>query len=299
MRTLLRRLVDVAVPTSVALIAFLHAQAIGSLIGATVEHAPSSIAPFAEARAATGEPGRQEARSADRLLERNPFDHVTGSLRAVAATSDAAPDDDPASAPPCDGIRAAVAVRAAEPSGSFAALDVRGKRVLRRQGIAIDDLRVVAVGTDRVWLVQDGRLCQTGVFDAARPAPPASPLASAPGSPLEKDLASKIVRSGPNEYHVDRGAVDRLLDAQAELMKTPVVPDKEGGYRLVKVKPGSPVAMLGLETGDRLVAVNGMDLSNMEHLMDAYARFRTGSVDRLTLHVVRGGKPTNIDYVVR
>jgi general secretion pathway protein C len=312
----LRRIVDVAVPASVAVIAFLHAHAIGALIDATVPPGGSAaIAPFEEARAATppstqrpfgvsaafGGPEGHRA-SAEPILRRNPFDHVAGSLLpSPGAVED---EDLPAGdAPPCEGVRAAVTVRGEREAESFASLELGARRFLRGKGGEIEDVRVVSVAADRVWLLRGGRLCQARVFGPAAIPVAATTPAGPSASPLERDLTGKIVKSGPTEYQVDRAAMDRLLEAQAELMKTPLVPEKDGdhvaGYRLVRVKLGSAIAMLGLESGDRIDAINGLELSNIERVMEAYARLKTGSLDRLTLKIVRGGKPTNLDYVIR
>ena len=306
----LRRFVDVAVPAGVAVIAFLHAHAIGALIDGTIPRdASEAIAPFAEARAAAPPSLSARRPSAEPILKRNAFDHLTGSLVSTSSERGASDDDDLAieDAPACEGVRAAVTVRGERAAESFAAIELGSKHFLRSQGGGIEDedVRVVSVASDRVWLRRGGRLCQARVFAAAA-APVATPTAavsSSPAAPLERDLAGKIVKSGATEYQVDRGALDRLLEAQAELMRTPLVPEKEGdriaGYRLVRVKPGSAVAMLGLETGDRIDAINGVELSNLERVMEAYARLKTGNLDRLTLKIVRSGKPTSLDYVIR
>ncbi|MBX3260680.1 MAG: hypothetical protein KF782_13385 [Labilithrix sp.] len=157
---LLRKLASLAVPTSVALAAFSLVHATGSLVDAAA--APSSIAPFAEARAATDASGSVAPRSAGPLLERNPFEHATGSLRRDERAADA--EVDPRAAPPCEGVRAVAAVRGEEPEASFAALDVAGEGVLRRRGGSVADLRVVYIGADRVWLEQNGALCQARVL---------------------------------------------------------------------------------------------------------------------------------------
>lgn len=306
----LRTIVSLAIPTSVAVIAFLHAHAIGSLVDAAA--LPSAIAPFAEARAAVSTAGgTTSARSADAILDRNAFDHLTGPLRqsdAEAATGELDVHD-PASAPPCDAVRAVASVRADDADESFAAFDVRGRRLLQKRGGELAaDARVVYVAADRVWLEQRGVLCQARVFGGASPTPPPAPSASpmnggAQPSALERELAGKIAKTGPNEFRIDRGAVDRILEAQAELMKTPLAPEKEGdrvvGFRLVRIRPGSVLAALGLETGDRLVSLNGIEVTSPERMLEAYAKLRSGTLDRLTIHVVRNGKPTNIDYVVR
>jgi hypothetical protein len=152
---LLEKVVSAAVPAMIAVAAFFQAHAVGSLVDASIP--PAAIAPFAEARAATSKPA---ARSGHAILERNVFDSTA--RPEAETTSDAAP--------PCDGVRAVVTVRADSPDGSFAALDVRGKRHLRRRGGEVEDLRVVDVGDDRVWLARDGALCEARIF--APPPPP-------------------------------------------------------------------------------------------------------------------------------
>jgi general secretion pathway protein C len=166
-------------------------------------------------------------------------------------------------------------------------------------------MQVVYVAEDRVWLSRGGVLCQARVFGKpASTAPDGKPVATSPAqTPLEKELASKIAKTGPNEFQIDRGAVDRILEAQLELMKTPLAPDKVGdrvvGFRLLRVRPGSILATLGLQTGDRLVSLNGIEVTSTERMLEAYAKLQSRTIDRLTIHLVRDGKPTNIDYVIR
>ncbi len=304
---LLRKLVSAAVPVSVALVAFLHAHAIGALVDAAVT--PASIAPFAEARAATAPPPRPKPKNALAILERNAFDHLAGPLTGTGQILGGSDLDlsDPLSAPMCTDVRALVTVAAEDPDVSFAALDVRGKRLLRGRGGDAGDLRLVYVAEDRVWLARDGKLCQSLVFGGT---PSATTVAAAPGSlgapgqtPLEKELAGKIVKTGPHEFQIDRGAVDRILAAQAELMKAPLLPEKEGdrvvGYRLVRIRAGSVLASLGLESGDRLDSIDGISVADPEGVMKVYARLSTGTLDRMTIHIVRGGKPVNLDYSVK
>ena len=270
----LRKLVSAAPLVGIALVAFLNARAIGSLVDATITpaNAPASIAPFAEARAAAVPPAAP--RSADALLDRNPFDHLTTSLRERTGDGVVTLDDvfnDPATAPPCDGVRATVAIHSHDANASFAALDVGGKRILqKRGGEVVADLKVVYVAEDRVLHERRGALCQARVFGGPPPPPPTPPTPGAQTA-FGKDIAGKIVKTGPNEFQVDRGAVDRILEAQTELMKTPLVPEKEGdrvvGFRLVRIKPGSVLATLGLESNDRLVSINGIEVTSTERML--------------------------------
>ena len=286
MRMLRKRLVSLAVPVTVAIAAFLHAQAVGALVDASLTvpgvAPPASIAAFAEARAATG--------SAESFLSRNPFDHA-----ARASLPEATASEDPLFAPPCEGVRATIAMRGVTADRSIAAFAVGDRRVVQRAGGEAGDYRVVYVATDRVWLQRGARLCQAQVF---APNVVAAPTVAAPTTALEHDIATKIQKTGPNEYAVDRDALDRILEAQADLTHTPLVPEKDG-FRIVRVKPGSIIATLGLAAGDRLVAINGLEVTSMEKMLEAYAKLRTGSVNRWTMQVVRNEKTVNLDYVIR
>lgn len=299
---LLKKAVSAAVPAMVAVIAFLHAQAIGALVDATAT--PASIAPFAEARAATvTDFPAPRPTSGQVILDRNPFDHLG---IPVAPTDGAAADvfnGDVRNVPECEGVRTIITVRAEEPDASFAALEVGGKRHLRRRGGEVDNLSVLFIAEDRVWISKNGSICQAKLFGAAPPpAAAAKPAAGAP-SALEKSIGAKIQKTGPNEYAIDRGAVSQLLEAQTELMKTPLVPEKEGdrvvGYRMTRIKPGSVLSMLGLEAGDRLESLDGVAVTSAEGMMQAYARLSTGTLSHMTIHVNRGGKPLNLDYVIK
>jgi len=281
-----KRLVSLAVPVTVAIAAFLHAKAVGALVDASLTvpgvAPPASIAAFAEARAAAG--------SADAFLAHNPFDHT-----ARMSLPEATASEDPLYAPPCDGVRATIAMRGATADRSLAALAVGGRRVVQKGGGEAGDYRIVYVATDRVWLERGGHLCQAPVF---APTVVATPTVAPPTSALEQDVAAKVQKTGPNEFTIDRGALDRVLDAQGDLSRTPLVPEKDG-FRLVRVKPGSILATLGLTAGDRLVAINGIEVTSMEKMVEAYAKLRTGSLDRWTIHLVRNEKPLNLDYLIR
>jgi general secretion pathway protein C len=224
-------------------------------------------------------------------------------------------DTDPLTAPLCVGVKPLVLVGAEDPTVAFASLEVDGKRVLRKRGGEVGDKHVAYVGRDRVWLEGPRGLCQALLFGVA----PRSGLIVAgddaggvrrnaadpkPGgqTQLEMDVGKQIAKVGPNEYVIERSAVDRILEAQAELMKQRIVQEKEGdrvvGVRVFGIKPGSVLSMLGIENGDRLETLNGFEMSNPEKMLEAYARLRSGA-DKLTIHLTRSGKPTNVDYTIR
>lgn len=313
-----------SVPVGLALVAFLNAKAVSSLVEGTID-TDLLLPRVAAANAAEALPVAPRP-TADAILDRNPFDHVTGSLRPPVPPGDEGVplrEDDPFGAPICSGVRSVVVVGARDQKVAFAALEYEGKRLLRRQGGDVGAAQVAWVGDDRVWLRGSlqgsarsagdrGGLCQAPVHGAPAPptplkvdapARPGGELGGATRSPTEIAIEKKIMKTGPNEYAIERSGVDLILEAQTELMKSRIVPEKEGdrvvGVRVLNVKPGSVLSMLGVENGDRLETINGMEVSSPEKMLEVYARIRGGAADKMQIHLTRGGKATNIDYTIR
>lgn len=247
--------------------------------------------------------------AADAILARNPFDHETGPLD----TQDPADGErvaldtlDPMHAPRCEGVTVRVITASSEPDWSLTVLassETPRDQLLRRGG-AIGRKTVHFVGWDRVWLREGAALCQVGLHDGGgeAPKPPIAAAAPAPGaSGIDPVLRKGIVRVSATEHEIDRGVVEKILENPAELLRARVVPEQEGGkvvgLRLFGVRPDSLLALLGVENGDRLAAINGFELTTPEKIFEAYARLRTA--DKLTLSVSRRGKPMNLDYAIK
>lgn len=253
--------------------------------------------------------------SADVILSRNPFDHVTGALNApppVEAQPAAALDtSDPMNAPRCDGVKVLVITASSDPDWSFAALTSGSdpKSQLRRRGGEIGGKTVHFIGWDRVWLQTGSTLCQIGLFQGGPEAPKpvaAQPTTPAPttGGPSGVDPAIKngIVRVSATEFNVDRGVVDKILENQADLMRQArIVPEQENGkvvgIRLFGVRPDTLLGTLGMENGDRLQSINGFDIASPEKALEAYARLRTA--DKLNISLNRRGQAMNLDYNIK
>jgi len=310
-----RALVAAAVPASILTVAFLNARAVGVLVEGTMSaDMPMPVA--ASVTAAGPAPLAANKPTADAILDRNPFDHLTGSLRPSLPTPDGPPPDldtDPRTAPLCVGVKPLVLVGAEDQTLALASLEVDGKRVLRKRGGEVGDKHVAYVGRDRVWLEGTRGLCQALLFGVAPKSSGAGEDAGAAGrsaadpkpggqTQLEIEVSKQIAKVSPNEYVIERSAVDRILEAQAELMKQRIVQEKEGdrvvGVRVFGIKSGSVLSMLGIENGDRLETLNGFEMSNPEKMLEAYARLRSGA-DKLTIHLTRNGKPINVDYTIR
>jgi general secretion pathway protein C len=299
----------------VAIAAFLNAQAITQLVGAFIDLDANQLAqaPPALLSGASSSPLPRLA-SADPILKRNPFDHVTGSLHPPpeAHAGDSSPREidasDPWSAPTCDDLDVDAIAASDDEDWSFVALSGPDKkRHLLRRGGEMYGKKVYFIGWDRLWLSSDGGLCQAILFDAKKkpppsvPAPPLSPRVPTPSSvkPLDADLRKGIRRVSATEFNIDRGVVDKILENQADLMRQArIVPVQENGrvvgIRLSGIRPDALLGVLGMQDGDQLRTINGFEMASPEKALEAYARLRTA--DKLTIQLNRGGKTINIDY---
>lgn len=312
-----------------ALSAYFEASGASELVGAAFIAPPSSAS---ASRLPLRPPtvARSEPRTADAIIERNPFDSVTGPLNAkpvevptASASESAAPVvKDPLHVDQCEGVTALIITESTDRLWSVAALQGTGepRPRMRRVGDDVAGKKVEYIGfnpaenSPAVWLSGNGSLCQALLFRTA-PVPTASATASAaaaeaPAAPthaagapaVPADIASKIQKVSDSEFHVDHAVIDNILEHQADLMKSArIVPEsKDGkvvGIRLFGIRPDTLLGTLGIQNGDRLESINGFDMGSPEKALEAYARLRTAT--SLNVKVNRRGAPLSIDYKIQ
>jgi general secretion pathway protein C len=308
----------------VALAAYFQAAGATQLVGAAFSSPVSSALPVrvAPAPVAMSHP-RPVAES---IIARNPFDSITGPLDAkpvdtpVPTKSDVDASD-PLTAPVCDAPAAFIITESTNPIWSVAALQAPGepRPRMHRVGDDVGGKTVEFIGfnprenTPSVWLSSGGTLCQAMLFrtqpaiPAAAPAPAAAaptppPVAAGGPNPVPADIASKIQKISDTEFNIDRSVVDKILENQAELMKSArIVPEtKDGkvlGIRLFGIRPDTLLGTLGIQNGDRLDAINGFNMGSPEKALEAYARLRTAS--SLDVNVNRRGAPVAIAFHIK
>ncbi|HYP78199.1 MAG TPA: type II secretion system protein GspC [Polyangiaceae bacterium] len=309
----------------VALAAYFQASGATQLIGAAFS-GPVSGAPPPRVAAAPVVTSH-EPPSAEAIIARNPFDSVTGPLNAEKITLEDVPvpgkspvdNTDPLAAPVCDAPTVYIVTESHDPLWSVAALQAPGdpRPRMHRVGDDVGGKKVEFIGynprenTPAVWLSSGGTLCQAMLFKtqptlpaAAAPAaaaPPPPPPSGGP-NPVPADIASKIQKISDTEFNIDRSVVDKILENQAELMKSArIVPEtKDGkvlGIRLFGIRPETLLGTLGLQNGDRLESINGFNMGSPEKALEAYARLRTAS--QLDVTVNRRGAPVSIVHHIK
>ena len=310
-------IVNVALLSAAAL---LHVEAITALLAARMTPlAPDLASSTKRAHAVSDARGPSpEMRDAHTILARNAFDSVTGPLVDLqqasslpAETALVRASANPMDAPSCPGVKVIAIAASTDPAWSLASFalapsatpDSRDPRpVLRRRGGDVSGKTIEAIGLDRVWLRSSEGRCQTVMF---QPAPPPAPASAKPvekvsqGDALTSELKARIRKTGPKEYKVQREVVEKLLENPTLLMAHgQLVPAVEAGggsaLKLVGIKPDSLLGAIGLESGDRLLTINGVDITSPEKALSAYGRLTGAS--HLTIAVARGAGPTSLDY---
>ncbi|HHH12043.1 MAG TPA: general secretion pathway protein GspC [Sorangium sp.] len=284
---------------------------VASAVGDTPARAPHRVA-IAAPTATTP--------SGDPVLRRNPFDSVTGPLdgrppeieqddpeEEQPKSIDGSPsDDDPA----CDFGRVLLITAFDDPTRSFASVQgSNGESGLKRIGDELNGHKLDALSWERVWFVKDATRCQMKVGarnvktkrKPTRSGRSKKPRRRSRGK-VPEEISSKIHKMSDTEFNIERSVVDEILDKQAELMRyTRLRPVKSGdkttGLKLSRIRNGTLLHTLGLHNGDEIQTINGFELTNPQKALEAYGRLRTA--DRLTLTLVRKGKPITIDFNIQ
>jgi hypothetical protein len=129
---------------------------------------------------------------------------------------------------------------------------------------------------------------------------PAEPAPATGGDPEQEILAS-IHEVSPDVRTITRRGLDLLLEHQGTILRARVVPDivngQTAGIRIYGVSPGSVLARLGFENGDRLETIGGHTLTDPTKALEAYAAMRHATTIPLGIHR-RGHSRTLIIRIV-
>jgi general secretion pathway protein C len=230
------------------------------------------------------------------ILARNVFDSATGALcpaRAIARSAPAPPPPAPRpgeTPPPCEGeTRKLVAAVHSErdPARSFAELtSVESASQLFQEGDRVGDSVVFAIHPTAVHFKQaSGHYCSLTMFGDPAPSSAPSPLAPATGA----------------SFKVKRTAIESVLQDPANSLRSiRAVPhsedDRTVGVKLYGIHQDSLLHTLGLQNGDVLLAVNGLEVATPDAALEAYGQLRSATT--LSVSLERRGQPMTVDYAI-
>ncbi len=75
------------------------------------------------------------------------------------------------------------------------------------------------------------------------------------------------------------------------------VQGQQQGFRLSRMRAGGVLQQIGLQDGDVLQKVNGLDLHTPQEALQAYQQLQTEATVRL--NVLRNNTPTTLTYELR
>jgi general secretion pathway protein C len=172
-------------------------------------------------------------------------------------------------------------------------------------GARVRDATIADIDETRVYLDISGRREYLDLIDVAPGAAPAAPVAAAPTTPtdpLSAEMDKGVKKTGENTYDVQRSTVDSLLGNMSVLSRSArIVPEirdgKAAGFRLFSVRPDGPFAKIGLQNGDVISAINGLEMTTPDNALTVYTKLKSAS--HLSVGLERNGQKITKDYSIR
>jgi general secretion pathway protein C len=269
--------------------------------------APASVAP-PRTRAVPAVAPLDRGDRAGRIADRNLFCSSCPRPRDPAA-ADVASDPSPRRTRlPLELVAVNVAVAPWSISWSSVVLRHAGSRRMGGfpLGARVAGAIITAIHDTRIDLDHDGQkefldLIEDAAAGLEAP-PPADPTAGPSADPLVRSLARGVRKRGERSYEIDRAVLEEALANVNQFARdVRVVPEardgRPAGFRLTAVRPGSVLAGLGLQEGDLVAAINGLELTTAEQVLALYLKLKSAS--HLSVALERGGRRITTEYSVR
>jgi general secretion pathway protein C len=309
METLLRKYlwaIDFAV---IAICAIFSARATATLIEAKLAHAapPAKPAP----RVASAPQQTVYSKEFEEILKRNVFCSGCPPILKKPEVAGDQPPPDPLpqrTTLPLKLLAIMFAPEPADPHWSVAVIrdtDAKTSGAYSIDG-KIREARIVDISAVRVDFEVAGRREYLELFDKGPNAPApsaAAAVAAAPsGDPMMAELDKGIKKTGEHSFEVQRGTVDSLLGNMSMLSRSArIVPEirdgRAAGFRLFSVRPDGPFAKIGLQNGDVISAINGLEMNSPDQALMVYTKLKTAN--HLSVALERSGQRITKEYSIR
>ncbi len=174
-------------------------------------------------------------------------------------------------------------------------------------GDRVKGAMLTAISSTRVLLSNAGVTEYLDLME--EPPTPAAPSTSAErtaptpaGDRFSQELARGIRKLGERRYELSRATIESVLGNMNMVIGTAqIIPEvREGraaGFRFGRVRPGGAFDLIGLQPGDVVSAINGLELTSPEKAFDVYARLKSAA--HLSLGIERGGQRISYEYDIR
>ena len=139
-----------------------------------------------------------------------------------------------------------------------------------------------------------------GTQDVSPPGPGTSPTVR-PGTDAAASTTG-IRQVQPNQWVLDKQEVTAALGNLSQLLtKARVIPNfadgKPDGFKIFSIAPDSLYAKIGLQNGDVLQQINGVEIKDPENFMRVFQQLKDET--RIALDFVRNNRRESFSYEIR
>jgi general secretion pathway protein C len=193
-------------------------------------------------------------------------------------------------------------------------------RVVREKEEIVPGAVLLDVRADKIHVSWKGRTEEFGLYETrtlasapppgrrtpgGRAEPP--PVVGTPPPPPQQVATTvgtdSVRRTGEFQYTVDKEEVRQLREDPGRMMtQVRVVPNfgeggQPDGFKVFAIRPGSLFARIGLQNGDVIRRINGVEMQAPDQALEAYQRLK----DETTIHIdlVRQNQAKTLTYVIQ
>jgi general secretion pathway protein C len=167
---------------------------------------------------------------------------------------------------------------------------------------------ITEIQETRVYLDNHGKTEDLDLLEGSKVAAESAPVAAVAAAPpsgqdaFSTEMAKGIKKTGEHAYDIQRSTLESVLGNMSLLSRSArIVPEirdgKAAGFRLYSVRPDGPFALIGMQNGDVISSINGLEITSPEKALEVYAKLKSAS--HLSLGLERNGQKVTKDYSIR
>ncbi|MBC8132008.1 MAG: PDZ domain-containing protein, partial [Deltaproteobacteria bacterium] len=293
----------------IALAASFVARATGVFVESAISRNTPALKSTRHVSGDTGTPATYYSKQVEDILKRNIFCSTCPPILPEPEKGDVGPAPDPEptrtvlplklmaimfSPPPNDPRWSMAVIRDTEQNSA-------GPYAI---GMKVREAIVEDIQETRIFLNNAGKREYLDLIDKPQTEVAASPVAAvAPSTdPFVAEMEKGIKKLSEHQYEIQRGTVDSLLGNMAVLSRAArIVPEvrdgKAAGFRLFSVKADGPFGKIGLQNGDVISAINGLEMTSPDKALEIYTKLK--SANHLAVALERNGQKITKDYNIR
>jgi general secretion pathway protein C len=124
------------------------------------------------------------------------------------------------------------------------------------------------------------------------------PMGLQTGAPPTSDDGIEVRKVGENQYVIRRQDLMKVTGNLNSLARQArIVPSKkDNGFKVFSITKDSLYSKIGIQNGDVIKSINGIELSSPDKALEAYSRLQSAS--KLSLDIIRRGSNETMEYTI-